>query len=152
MDMRSFLRHGCFWSYKQVGCPTQQLLLSNCSTTLLSGGTDQTIRVADLDGANFKTRDAATKALADLHRLAEPALRAALDRGPSAEARQRLNKLIAGLVREPMADEIRAGRAVKALELADTLETRALLGEWAGGAPGARLTEDAKAALGRGAK
>jgi hypothetical protein len=40
-------------------------------------------------------------------------------------------------------------QAVQALELAGTAEARMALQAWAGGAPGARLTEDAKAALGR---
>jgi hypothetical protein len=40
-------------------------------------------------------------------------------------------------------------RAVLVLELAATDIARKLLAEWAAGAPGARLTMDAKAALGR---
>jgi len=67
----------------------------------------------------------------------------------SAEARQRLDKLIAALVRDPTPEEIRAGRAVRAVELAATPEARALLREWAAGAAGMRLTDDAAAALGR---
>src|SRR5207253_11164832 len=102
-----------------------------------------------LENPNFRTREAATKALAELDAQAAAAMRAALAKAPRAESRQRLEKLIAGLVRDPTAEEIRAGRAVKAVELASTADARAMLAAWAGGAPGMRLTEDAKMALAR---
>jgi RNA polymerase sigma factor (sigma-70 family) len=47
------------------------------------------------------------------------------------------------------AEHWRQKRAVLALELSDTPEARAVLREWAGGAAGAVLTEDAKSSLGR---
>src|SRR5262249_41380702 len=105
--------------------------------------------IADLESPNFKTREAAMKSLSQLDWLAAPAMQSALKRTPSAEARQRLTKLLDGLSREPTAEEIHAGRAVKALELSASPEARAILREWAAGAPGARLTEDAKSAMAR---
>jgi hypothetical protein len=46
-------------------------------------------------------------------------------------------------------EELRALRLAQACEFAGTPSARALLKQWAGGAPGAMLTEDAKAALAR---
>lgn len=103
--------------------------------------------VADLDGDRFAAREAATKALAGLGPPAAPALEAGLTRGPSAEGRTRIVELLARL-RQPIAGaEARPGRAVQALQWVGGDAARAVLKQWAGGAPGARLTEEARRAL-----
>jgi hypothetical protein len=57
-----------------------------------------------------------------------------------------LDRLSAG---KPTADEVRAVRAVEAAEWAGTADAVKLLEAWAGGAEGARLTAEARAALAR---
>jgi RNA polymerase sigma factor (sigma-70 family) len=106
--------------------------------------------IADLDSDAFATRDEAARALAKLGEAAVPALRKALAGSPSPEARRR----IAALVEEwdsPLlfGELLRTQRALEVLEAAGTPEARALLRRLAGGAEGTRLTEGARAALGR---
>jgi WD domain, G-beta repeat/PQQ-like domain len=102
--------------------------------------------IADLDADRHAVRERATRALADHGRPALPALRAALGRPRSAEAAARLEKLIQAVPDDLTADEIRHRRAVKAMSLAATPEAREMLGEWAAGAPGAVLTDEAQSA------
>jgi hypothetical protein len=105
--------------------------------------------IAGLGSDRFADREAASTELAALGRLAEPALKAAVARGLPAEARERADRLLATLAADPAGEELRRSRAVLALELAGSPEALALLKEWAAGAPGALLTEEAKAAVGR---
>jgi DNA-directed RNA polymerase specialized sigma24 family protein len=106
--------------------------------------------ITDLDSDKFETRDAAMKELTQFVELAEPALRAARDKAPSAEARRRLEQLLKKLDGLGTSDEpLRASRAVEALEYIGTPEARQLLTKLAGGAPETWLTREAKAAAGR---
>jgi WD40 repeat protein len=105
--------------------------------------------IDDLNSDTFKVRADATRALAELGRLAGPAMEASLKKKPALETEQRLRKLLGALKQEPAPAELHQTRAVQAMELADTPEARDVLRAWAGGAPGARLTEDARAALAR---
>ncbi len=104
--------------------------------------------VRDLDSPEFDVRQRATRALGQLGDAAGPSLRRVLAGGPSAEARRRIE----GLLAEWSPDRpgaLRLARAVEALERAGTAEARELLEALAGGAEGARLTREAKAALHR---
>src|SRR5262249_18530928 len=101
--------------------------------------------VTDLDSDSFETRERATRELALLGDLAEPALRQALENRPSPELRRRAQRLLAKLE----GPKLRQVRAVEVLELVGTPEAQKLLQELAGGAPSARLTQEAKASLGR---
>jgi hypothetical protein len=77
-------------------------------------------------------------------------LRRALEAGPSPEVRRRLETLLAGpegLARS--AEDRRAVRAVAVLERLGTPAARQLLEALSRGAPAARLTQEAKAALQR---
>jgi hypothetical protein len=103
--------------------------------------------VTDLDSGRFAVREAATRALVDLGPLAGPALDAGLTKGPSAEGRARIEELLARL-RNPLAgSDARPGRAVQALQWIASDAARAVLKTWAAGAPGARLTEEARRTL-----
>jgi hypothetical protein len=109
--------------------------------------------VANLDGERFQDREAATKELERLNAVAEPALRRALKADPSPEARRRIERLLeklAKLVDDP--ELLRALRAVEVLERAGSPEALKLLQSLAKGAPDARLTREARAALDRLAK
>jgi WD40 repeat protein len=105
--------------------------------------------IADLDSPRFAARDAASRKLGELGRPAEPFLREALKASPSAEAVERIDRLMADLHRPLTADEVRQRRLIFALETSGTPEARRTLEAWAAGAAGAHLTEQSKQALGR---
>jgi hypothetical protein len=104
--------------------------------------------VADLDDPEFRVRDRAAQELKDLGELAAPALQQVLTGQPSAEVRRRAETLLAASS-ELTAEQLRGLRAVEALEHARSAEARQVLQSLAEGAPAARLTQEAKAALAR---
>jgi WD40 repeat protein len=103
--------------------------------------------IVELGADRYPVREKATRALADLGRLAEPALKRARRQPAGEEVRTRLDDLITRLAPDRSPAELVQARAVAAMELAGTPAARKLLAEWAAGAPGARLTTDAMAAL-----
>jgi hypothetical protein len=106
--------------------------------------------IAQLESPKFAEREKASKELAALGEAAAGPLRDADAKATSAELRQRLAPLVAALGEAKVTGErLRAVRAVEALERTGTAGARMLLATLAAGAPGATLTEDAKAALGR---
>jgi RNA polymerase sigma factor (sigma-70 family) len=103
--------------------------------------------IADLDSDSFATRQKAATELEQLGELAAPALKEALAARPSAETRQRLERLVDRLGTGELApDMLRGVRAVEVLERLGTAEAKELLTRLAGGAVTARLTREADAA------
>jgi YD repeat-containing protein len=103
--------------------------------------------LADLDSDSFEERERATAELRRLGELAGPALRELLRGSPTAEARKRAGEILADLDRDlPPRDQLRDLRAVESLEWAGAAD---VLRQLAAGAPEARLTREAKVALGR---
>jgi hypothetical protein len=103
-----------------------------------------------LDAERYADRQKATAALEQLGDLAESAMRAALAAGPTEESRRRLELLLARL--DAALDAPAQGRdlrAVTALEWIGTPEARQVLQALAQGAPEARLTQHAQAAVKR---
>src|SRR5262249_28782096 len=77
-------------------------------------------------------------------------LRKALDDKQSLEVRRRLEDLLAhGPKPLPTGEALRQMRALEVLEMIGTPEARQVLGALARGAPGARMTQEASAALER---
>jgi len=105
--------------------------------------------IADLGSDEFPVRDAAHQGLSKYGAAAAPALKAALKKSPVLETQRRLKRLLAQMEHETSPEELREIRAIQCLELAGTGGAQALLRHWAEGAPGARLTENARSALGR---
>jgi hypothetical protein len=104
----------------------------------------------DLDSDNFARREKATRALREMGTAAEPALRKVYQARPSLEVRLRAGRLLEELARQVLPpEELRAVRAVEALEYCGNAGSRELLETLSRGAPEARLTQEAKAALGR---
>jgi hypothetical protein len=103
-----------------------------------------------LNGARFAEREKAMNELTELGDLAIPALKMALAGNPPAEARRRIDQILAKL-EGPVTSlkHVQALRAVEVLELIATPEARQLLGTLAKGAPEAWLTQEAKASLDR---
>lgn len=107
--------------------------------------------IAELGSDDFAARENAMHALEVIGGAAVPALREALAGKLSLEARRRMAQLLQTLdpFAVPTADALRAIRAVQILEMIADVPAWRLLEEWSRGAPGARLTEEALAALRR---
>jgi hypothetical protein len=107
--------------------------------------------IADLGSKSFAVRKKAEEALKAIGFRAQEALRLALEKKPSLDVGQRLEALLRAVEGRPLSpDEVRLLRAVEAVEAMDTPEAKKILEEWAGGAAGALLTEEAKGSLRKG--
>src|SRR5262245_51690778 len=107
--------------------------------------------IGELDHATFRIREQASRELTQFGDAVGAALRKSLASKPNPEAARRLEALLARLdARELAPDELRAVRAVRVLEDVNRPDALAVLKQLAEGAPGARLTVEAAAALGRG--
>jgi WD40 repeat protein len=109
-------------------------------------------RIADLDNDRFTIREAALRELESIGGSARPLLRQALQGQLSQEARRRIEQLLEKLQRSIPSAQVRELRAIEVLEATETTDTRQILQKLAQGAPEARLTQEAKAALERLAK
>jgi hypothetical protein len=106
--------------------------------------------IADLDSEQFTVRKAAFADLRKLDLLAEPALRKALEGKPPLESRRRIEELLAEMQGPVTMSAARQNvRAVAVLEHMESDEARHLMKKLAAGAPEARLTREARAALDR---
>jgi WD40 repeat protein len=106
--------------------------------------------IADLSGDNFKQRQLAADNLERLGELAGPALRAALATRPPLETQRRIIPMLAKLRPAVLPPEaLRGVRGVQVLEMIANPEARQVLAVLAGGAAGARLTQEAQASLER---
>jgi len=106
--------------------------------------------IAALDDDDFETRERGSKELADLGRLAERALRKALDGKPSAEAERRVRDLLGkldGKADDP--EKRRLLRVIEVLERLGTPEARRLLNRLAREATDASAAREASASLER---
>jgi hypothetical protein len=106
--------------------------------------------LSELDNDRFSVRQAAERKLRDMGRVAEPALRQALDRAAGAEARQRLRGTLTEVLKQPVPGErLRDLRVIEILERIGSPDARAVLEKWAGGPSLEPLTLDARSAIGR---
>jgi hypothetical protein len=111
--------------------------------------------IADLDSRHFTVREKATQQLEKLGDAAAPALRRALAGKPSAEARRRLEALLASLdqsSRPLSAAAVRERRAVRVLGQVGSAEARTLLEKLAALVEKPGLAAEASAALERAAR
>ncbi len=103
--------------------------------------------IEDLDNDAFQVRERASQELEQIADLARSALQKAQAEPKSAEMRKRTEALLRFTLSSP--EQLRRLRAVEVLEASAAPAAKQLLQELAQGAPGARLTEQARAALGR---
>lgn len=103
----------------------------------------------DLNSDDFKVREHASKALADISEQALPAMKKALEGDIALEARKRLERLVEQAASRTSAPLLRALRAIEVLEHLGTAESKHVLLDLAGGAPQAQVTREAKASLQR---
>jgi WD40 repeat protein len=109
------------------------------------------VMVTDLGSSDFATREKAEQALAETREAARAALVRAYAGEKDVEVGRRLRRLQARL-RPGAPARLREARAVMVLEVRGTAESLGLLRRLAAGLPEARLTREAKEALGRLAK
>jgi hypothetical protein len=106
--------------------------------------------IADLDSDDFDTREKAGKDLKTLGKLAEPALKKALEGKLSAEAKRQVKEALAEIGKQTQsADGLRAARALETLEWIGTPEARKVLETTAKTARAQWLREAAAASLRR---
>jgi WD40 repeat protein len=106
--------------------------------------------IADLESNRFAERHKASQNLEQLAELAEPAIRQALAKNPPVETTRRLELLLVKVEQTATGPEaLRTLRAVPVLEGIGSAEAVAVLRALAGGAPQARQTQEAQAALER---
>jgi len=106
--------------------------------------------LADLDHEDPKRRDDATRTLMQLELAAEPAIREALEKGPSPEAKARLESILLPLDRIvgiPCGEALRRHRAVAILESAASVEAEEGLSVLARRSPSLRERREANEAL-----
>jgi YD repeat-containing protein len=107
-------------------------------------------RIAELDSNDFKIRERASRDLEEWGPAVELQLRKALSENPPIEGNRRLQALLAraeSLLAGP--EELRIRRAIAVLESINTASARAALQNLADGAPGSRISLDAKQSLQR---
>jgi WD40 repeat protein len=104
--------------------------------------------IAELNSDRFATRQAATRELLRLGDLAEAALREALQKQPSAEARRRIETILhesSDVANQP--GRLQALRAIEVLEKIGSVEARKVLRWLAEGAPDCLVTREARSTL-----
>jgi hypothetical protein len=107
-------------------------------------------RLRDLDHQQFAERERATRELAELGDRVAAAVEKFLAKGPSAEARGRADRILAGIRTRGAADQAAQSlRALEILEWIGTARARGLVETLAKGTDGASLTEAAKGSLKR---
>jgi RNA polymerase sigma factor (sigma-70 family) len=106
--------------------------------------------VAGLDDRRFEVREQSSSKLQELGELADSTLREALAEKPSPEARRRLASLLDRAEKQTLSSgQLHSLRGLEVLEhIGDRTARKALTG-LSQGAPAARLTQEANAALGR---
>jgi hypothetical protein len=106
--------------------------------------------IADLDNEQFAVRQKSSTELESIGQPAAALMRKALENSPSQEVRKRLESILTNLdAAVPRGAGRREVRAIEVLEYLATPEARQFLEKLAQGAPEARLTREAKAALER---
>jgi hypothetical protein len=105
--------------------------------------------LAALESPDAQERDWGVRELEPLMQLVAPAVREVAKSLRSEEVRQRLDSILGRTPSALSSPELQDHRAVEAVEWIATPEAEKLLENWADGARGATLTEEAKSALGR---
>jgi hypothetical protein len=130
--------------------PAQAVAMLKAHLKPVRAADEGTVRalVAKLDSDQFAAREAAEKELRELADAAVPTLRAIGNLTP--EQKARVERLLTATKAQTLlgGERLRQVRAVAVLERLGTAHARELLKEVAGGVADARLTREAKAALG----
>jgi hypothetical protein len=137
-------------SFRRAGPSAVDFLRDRLRPQQMPDGKQVERWLKDLDHAAFAVRDLAGQELQKQGDVVLPALRSALDAGPSLEMGRRLTRLIELAEEERCSSEaLRTLRAIEMLEHVGSEEARTVLKALANGAPTGRLTHEAKASLQR---
>jgi WD40 repeat protein len=145
----ALLAYRAEWGLAAAGDRSVSFLAERLSARAAVGRDRLASLVADLDARSFAVRQKAMRELSEIGPLAESALRAALDKGPSLEVRRRIEELLSNIHQAPDTQTLRALRAVDALERIGSAEARRIMEKLSRGAERAPETEAARAALAR---
>jgi hypothetical protein len=138
------------WRFAAAPEQTLPFLATSLQPVNPSNPVDVARLIDDLDSDQFSVREKASRELGQLGETVEDALRMARRGKISAEQARRIDQLLAQLAGPMLSSEqLRVTRAVAILEQIGGPQARKLLEELAGGAAGARLTQEAKASLAR---
>jgi hypothetical protein len=138
-----------FWTLVHAPKHSVPMILSKAAARKAPDNAAQVrLWIAELDSDQFASREAASKRLSDNVEAAAELLEAALAGNPSAEARVRIERLLAAH-QKTRPDPKHLEQAVRILEYAATPEARRALEELSRGSAGARVSERARAALAR---
>jgi len=129
--------------------PAEAMALLKARLRPVPGVQDVAGLIARLDHARYAVREAASQRLAEYGELVEGDLLQALAGTPTAEQRERLERLAKLLdpTLPPTGDTLRGLRCVWVLDRIGTPEARKVLAELAAGAAGSRVTTEAMGAL-----
>jgi WD domain, G-beta repeat len=105
--------------------------------------------ISDLDSDKFNIRQTAAKELTRLGDQVQEPIKTALKVNISLETRRRLEQILKSLSDVSGSETVRTIRAIMVLERIGSPDAQTVLEALAGGAPGARETEEAKASLER---
>ena|ERR1700722_9688287 len=141
--------HRAIWSLAGVPAQAVPLLRDRLRPAVALPAGELRRLVQDLDSPSFARREESSRRLAEFGEDAEPTLRKALADKPSAEARKRLERILARPRLVPAPEILRALRALQILEAIGDEPARGVLGKLAVGAPASRLTREARAAVER---
>jgi WD40 repeat protein len=149
MDANAVKAHGAVWTLANAGDRALPLFRERLKSAKRDVARIRKL-LEDLDSEEFRVREAASEELAKLGVEAEPELRHLEKAEISAEARRRLNELLEPLNAMTLPPEqLRAARAVLALEWIGTPEARAVLEKLAAEDAETLLAREARAALAR---
>ncbi len=141
--------HRAIWSLAGVPAQAVPLLRDRLRPAVALPADELQRLVQDLESPRFRRREQASRRLAEFGEDAEPTLRQALADKPSAEVRQRLERILAGPRLVPAPELLRSLRALQILEAIGDQPARQVLARLAEGAPASRLTREARAAVER---
>ena len=138
------------WALSASAKQTVPLLNEQLSPASIVSAERITRLIADLDSDQFAVREKTERQLEKIGEEAEAALRKTLAARPSAEVRRRVEQLLEKLERGILpGTRLQQLRAIEVLEHIGTPDAQEVLKKLAKGAPEARLTQEAKAALAR---
>jgi RNA polymerase sigma factor (sigma-70 family) len=142
--------HAAVWAL--VGSPAQAVRLLRTRLKRVAGVEERRVKrlIAELGSEDFTTRTRATEELGRLGGLARAALESARQGERDLERARRIDRLLEQMDRPPHSPEqLRILRGIEVLERIGSAGAREALTALARGAPGARTTREASAALAR---
>jgi hypothetical protein len=142
--------HRAIWSLAGVPAQAVPLLRDRLRPAAALPADELRRLLQDLDSSTFAQREEASRRLAELGEDAEPTLRKALADKPSAEARRRLERILALPRPVPAPEVVRSFRALQILEAIGDEPARRLLGRPAAGGTAFRSAKCDVARFARG--